>query len=116
MKQKKWLWIALGALDVAVTGFLFVIHILMLANIAGKPADEVEAFANGEGLLPYLVKNLTVYLWAFVIPLVAILIANVIGLILYIRKYMKKEPAKLSDLSQEEKEALKKELLKDLEK
>ena len=116
MKNKKVLWIILGVLDVAVVGFLFVIHILMLANVIGKTPDVVAEFARGEGLLPYLAGHLAVYGFAFVIPLFVILAANIVGLVLYMRKTLgKKEKVTVSDLSAEEKEALKKELLKDLE-
>ena len=116
MKNKKVLWIILGVLDVAIVGFLFVIHILMLANVIGKTPDVVSEFAKGEGLLPFLAGHLAVYGFAFVIPLFVILAANIIGLVIYMRKSMKKEKVTVSDLSDEEKEALKKELLKDLEK
>ena len=115
MKNKKILWIILGVLDVAVVTFLFVIHIIMLANIIGKTPIEVQQLAQGEGLIAFLVGNLNVYGFAFVIPLFVILIANVVGLYFYMKKNLKKEKANLSDLSEEEKEALKKELLKDLE-
>ena len=116
MKNKKILWIALGVLDVAIVGFLFVIHILMLANVIGKTPDVVAEFAKGEGLLPFLAGHLAVYGFGFVIPLFVVLAANIIGLVIYMRKSMKKEKVTVSDLSDEEKEALKKELLKDLEK
>ena len=52
---------------------------------------------------------------AFVIPLFVLLAGNVIGLVIYVRKSSKKEPAKLDDLSEEQKEALRQELLKDLQ-
>ena len=116
MKDKKWLWITLAVLDVAVTVFLFVIHIIMLANIVGKTAEEVEQIRMGTGLVAYLMKNSTVYLVAFVIPLFLILAANIVALVFYVKKQTKKEPVKVSDLSDEQREALKKELLKDLEK
>ena len=116
MKNKKVLWISLGALDVAITIFLFVIHVIMLANIVGKSAEEVEQLRQGTGLVAYLMKNNTVYLVAFVIPLFLILAANIIALVFYVKKQTKKEPVKVSDLTDEQREALKKELLKDLEK
>ena len=115
MKNKKVLWITLVALDVAITVFLFVIHIIMLSSIAGKSDAEIIALKNQTGLIPYLMNNTTVYLVAFVIPLFLILAANIIALVFYVRKQTKKEPVKVTDLSDEEKEALKKELLKDLQ-
>ena len=116
MKNKKVLWISLGALDVAVTIFLFVVHVIMLANIVGKSAEDVERVRSGHDLVAYLINNNTVYLVAFVIPLFLILAANIIALVFYVKKQTKKEPVKVSDLTDEQREALKKELLKDLEK
>lgn len=116
MKNKKVLWICLAALDVAIVGFLFTIHIIMLANIIGKTPIEINELKAGTGLVAYLANHLYVYLFAFVVPLFIILAANIVGLVLYLRKNMKRGKITASDLSEEEKEALKKELLKDLEK
>ena len=44
-----------------------------------------------------------------------LLAANIVGLVIYVRKTSKKEPTKLDDLSEEQKEALRQELLKDLQ-
>ena len=112
MKNKKVLWIIAIALDIAITAFLFVISIIMLANTP-KTAEERDAMT---GLIGYLVKNPTVYLWAFVVPLFVLLAANILGLVWYVRKTTKREPVKVTDLSDEQKEALRKELLKDLAK
>ncbi len=117
MKSKKVLWICLAALDVAIVGFLFVIHIIMLANIIGKTPIEINDLANGgKGLVSYLAGHLSVYGFAFVLPLFLILAANIVGLVFYLRRNLKHTKITASDLSEEEKEALKKELLKDLEK
>ena len=116
MNKKKILWICIAALDVIVVTFLFVVHIIMLANVIGKTPAAVQEFAKGQGLFPYLAGHLAVYGFAFVLPLFLILAANIIGLVLYIRRTTKKEKVTVSDLSDEEKEALKKELLKDLQK
>ena len=116
MKNKKWLWYVLGGLDVAITGFLFVIHVIMLANLVGKTPEQIQSDAAvGTGLVPELIRNLNLYLWAFVVPLFVILAANIIVLVIYVRKRTKKEPVSVSDLSAEEKERLKQELLKDLQ-
>ena len=111
MKNKKPLFIAVVSLDVAITIFLFVLSIIMLSN-AGKTDAERQAMT---GFIGWLV-NLEpwVYGVSFVVPLFVLLAANVIGLVIYVRKATKKEPVKVSDLSEEQKEALKKELLKDL--
>ena len=117
MKNKKVLWIALISLDVALTIFLFVIHIIMLASVIGKSPDQIK---NLTGLIGFLANKdaggTTVYLCAFVIPTFVILAANIIGLVIYVRKQTKKEPIKVNDLTDEQKEALKKELLEDLNK
>ena len=116
MKNKKVLWIILGALDVAVVGFLFVIHVIMLANVIGKTPAAVHEMANGDGLIAYLAGHLDVYGFAFVLPLFLVLAANIVGLVFYLKKNLKKGKITASDLTEEEKEALKQELLKDLQK
>lgn len=116
MNSKKALWISLGAVDILITGFLFVIHILMLVHIVGKTPEQVQAYANGSGLIAYLIGHLTLYLCLFVIPLFLILAANIVLLVIYVKKQTKKEQVKVSDLSEEEKQKLKEELLKELNK
>lgn len=116
MNKKKILWILVGIIDVAIVTFLFVVHIIMLTHVVGKTPIEVQVFAKGDGLFPYLARNLNVYLWAFVVPLFVILAANIIGLVIYVKKVTaKKASVTVKDLTDEEKEALKKELLKDLQ-
>ena len=113
-KYKKPLFIALISLDVVITVFLFVVSIMVLATVA--PAENInEAKAKSSGLILFLLENSTIYLMFFVVPLFLILVANIIGLVWYVRKTSKKEPAKLEDLSEEQKEALRQELLKDLQ-
>ncbi|MBE6133655.1 MAG: hypothetical protein E7178_03175 [Erysipelotrichaceae bacterium] len=113
MNKKKVLFICGISVDVAVTIFLFVLSIIMLAN-AGKSDVERQAMTGFVGWLVNLQP--WVYGVAFVVPLFVLLAANVIGLVIYVRKSTKKEPVQVSDLSDEQKEALKKELLKDLNK
>ena len=115
MKAKKVLWLCLAALDIAIVGFLFVIHIIMLANIVGKTPIEIHELANGTGLVSYLAGHLSVYGFVFVLPLFLILAANIVGLVFYLKKNLKRGKITASDLSEEEKEALKKELLKELQ-
>ncbi len=112
MKNKKPLFIALLAVDVVLTLGLAVFNIIMLANTVGKTAAEL--MATG-GFIGYLQNNPTVYLCAFVIPLFVLLAANIIGLVIFVRKTTKKEPVQVDDLSDEQKEALRQELLKDLQ-
>ena len=113
-KFKKPLIIAGLVLDVGVTIFLFVISIMILAKVI--PAATLnEAINNSKGLIKYLLQNPTVYLVAFVIPLFVLLALIVVGVIIYVKKTSGVKPAQLDDLSEEEKEALRQELLKDLQ-
>ena len=114
MKNKKPLFIALIALDLALTIFFLVISIIMLANTVGKTPAEIAANA-GNGLIGYLQNHTTVYFLGFVLPLFLLLAANIIGLVIFVKKTSKSEPTKLDDLSEEQKEALRQELLKDLQ-
>ena len=107
------MFIALLALDIAVTLGLAIFNIIMLANTVGKNAAEL---SEGEGLIGYLQQNPTVYLIAFVIPLFVLLAGNIIGLVVYVRKTTKKEPIQVEDLTEEQKEALRQELLAELQK
>lgn len=116
MNKKKILWIILGVLDIAVVIFFFVVHIVMLSNVIGKNSEQIAKFASGDGLFAFLAGHIDIYGYAFVIPLFVVLAANIIGLVIYIRKTTKKQQVTVKDLTDEEKEALKKELLKDLEK
>lgn len=114
MKNKKPLFISLIVLDIAITIFLFVISIIVLVTMAG--ADNLQAAIDkSSGLIKYLLQNRTIYGIFFVIPLFLILAANIIGLVFYVKKTSASAPAKLDDLSEEQKEALRQELLKDLQ-
>ena len=113
-KYKKPLFISLVVLDAAITVFLFVISIIVLITMATSATIQ-EAIGKSGGLIRYLLQNRTVYGIFFVIPLFLILAVNIVGLVIYVRKTTKKEPAKLEDLSEEQKEALRQELLKDLQ-
>ena len=116
MKKYQKLLIIIGiALDVTITIVMFVINIIMLA-LLGKYGNAEEAIRHASGLFLFLLKNTGVYFWAFVFPLFVLLAANIIGLVVYVKKTSAKEnsPTKLDDLSEEQKEALRQELLKDL--
>lgn len=113
-KYKKPLFIGLIVLDIAITIFLFVISIIVLVTMASSQ-NLNEAIEKSSGLIKFLLQNRTLYGVLFVIPLFVILAGNIIGLVFYVRKTTKKEPAKLEDLSDEQKEALRQELLKDLQ-
>ena len=116
-KYQKVLIIAGIALDVAITIFFFVISIVMLIML-GKYGNPQEATKHASGLILYLLEHTVFYFWVFVFPLFVLLAGNIIGLVFYVKKTSAQEnaPAKLDDLSEEQKEALKAELLKDLQK
>ncbi len=115
-KFQKPLIIAGLVLDVGVTIFLFVISILILSKVI--PAATLEEAMNNSRNMPlihFLLGHQTIYLVLFVIPLFVLLALNVVGLIIYVKKTSGVKPAQLDDLSEEQKEALRQELLKDLQ-
>ena len=114
MKNKKPLWITLFALDGAIVIFYFVIHIMMLANTIGKTPEQIRAEATG--LIGYLQLHTTFYLLVFVIPLFVILIANIVGLVIYVKKQSAKKQVALDDLSDEDKKKLLEQIAGDLNK
>ena len=85
----------------------------MLASTVGKTPAEIIANADN-GLIGYLQNHTTFYGLVFVVPLFLLLAGNIVGLVIYVRKTTKSEPTQLDDLSAEQKEALRQELLKDL--
>lgn len=113
-KSTKYLLIAGVAIDVAITLFLFVVSVIIII-LTGKYGVR-EAPNHASGLILFLLKNTTVYFWGFVFPLFVLLAGNIIGLVFYVKKTSKEEQPKLQDLSEEQKEALRQELLRDLMK
>lgn len=109
-KAKKILFIALFCLDIALTIALFVISIIMLATMP----EDIGSITGNEGMIQYFQKNPTVFLVAIVLPLFLLLFANIAILVWYVKKVNKPKEAKLSELTDEEKEKLKQELMKDL--
>ena len=103
MKNKKPLWITLIALDIAVTIFLFVIHIIMLVEVLSKTPEQMRAT---DGFIGYLENNPNVYGWVFVLLTFVILAGNIVGLVLYIRKISKTKEVTVDDLTEEEKQKL----------
>lgn len=105
-------------LDVAVTIFLFVVAIIMIATMPGSnlPKSEYNAkIAQNGPFIGYLQAHPTLYLWTCVIPLFVLLAANIVFLVLYVRKVGKKPEVAVDDLSEEQKAALRAELLKELQ-
>ena len=112
MKNKKPLFIALISLDVIITIGLFVISIIMLANVSKTAGERAEM----TGFVGWLVRlKPWVYGVAFVVPLFVLLAVNIVGLVIYVKKSSQKGPVQVDDLTDEQKEALRQELLKDLQ-
>lgn len=112
MKNKKVLYLVLIALDVIITVSLLVISIIMLSQTIGHTASEI---ATHTGFIGYLQNHTTFYFCLFVLPLFILLAVNIIGLVIYVKRSTKAEPVQLNELSNEQKELLKKQILKDLQ-
>ena len=115
MSKMKKLLVILGlTLDGALTLFLFVVSVIMISRSAGLRPEDIKALPDG--FINYLIKNPTTFLCAFVIPLFVLLIANIVFLVLYVKKTSKKQEVTMNDLSQDQIEELKQELLNDITK
>ncbi|MCI6330056.1 MAG: hypothetical protein MR775_04465 [Erysipelotrichaceae bacterium] len=110
---KKGLLIGGIVLDVGITVFLLVVSIIMLATMPKNSIEMSEAIEKNGPFIGYLQQNPTVYLFTCVVPLFLLLGLNIVGLVMYIKKAGKTK-ATLAELSDEQKDALKAELLKDL--
>jgi len=116
MQKKKILYISLISLDAILTLFFFVISLIMIIKTTTMTPAEIQSAENKATFIGYLQNNPMVYGLGFVVPLFLLLAANVIFLVIYMKKTNKKEQVKVNDLSAEQKEALRQELLKDLQK
>ena len=95
-KYKKPLLIALVVLDVALIVFSLVLSIMILVTVIKY---KNQAVANSDGLVKAILQMKPVAsFFAFVLPMFLVLAGNIIGLMMYVRKTTKKEPAKISDL------------------
>ena len=92
---------------------LLVVSIIMLATMPKNSIEMSEAIETNGPFIGFLQQNSTVYLFTCVVPLFLLLGVNVVGLVMYIKKAGKTK-ATLAELSDEQKDALKAELLKDL--
>jgi len=114
-KTKKILFFIGLGLDISITVFLFVISIIMLATMPKTGVEIRNAEMINGPFIGYLQAHSTVYLCACVIPLFVLLAANIVFLVLYVRKLSKKPEVAVDDLNEEQKAALRAELLKDLQ-
>ena len=118
-KGKKALIIAGVAVDLGLTIFLFVVSIIMLATLKNIP-DAVEhteqlCIERNGPFIGYLQAHPTTFLLAFVVPLFILLAINIAVLVIYVKKAGKAKAVEMDDLDEEQKAALKAELLKDLQ-
>lgn len=114
-KTKKILFFTGLGIDVAVTVFLFVVAIIMLATMPKTVADRNNAIEINGPFIGYLQQHSTLYLLTCVVPLFLLLGLNIVFLVLYVRKASKQPEVAVDDLSEEQKAALRAELLKDLQ-
>ena len=114
-KVKKALIISGLCVDIAVTIFLFVIAVIMLTTMPKNTVDMRDAVKLNGPFIGYLQQNPTVYLVSCVIPLFVLLAGNIVILVLYVRKASKKPEVAVDDLNEEQKAALRAELLKELQ-
>ena len=111
-KTKKIIFITLFSLDMLLTVFLFVVSIIMLATMPKSISERANVDPNT--FIGYLQTNPTVFLLTFVLPLFILLGVNIYILIRFVKKTNEKKKVQLNELSDEEKEALRQELMKDL--
>jgi hypothetical protein len=108
-KTKKILYIALFALDVAVVLFLVIVPTIVAATMPSLRTD-----IDKTTFIGFFQANPNAILFAFVLPAVVLLGLNIFILIKFVKKVNARKKVQLNELSAEEKEALRKELMKDL--
>lgn len=118
MKNKKPLIIGGIVLDVAIIVFLFVVSIIMLATMPKSTTQFEYAETINGPFIGYLQRvtheGSPLYFLVFVLPLFILLAANIVILVVYVKKASKKKDLAVDDLNNAQKEALKAQLLKDL--
>ena len=113
-KNIKFLLIAGIAVDTILTIGLFVLSIVLLVHFNTTTQAEL---LTEEGFLGWFVKEPNRIIYTVMVPLFVLLALNIVLLFLYVKKTApKKEKVELNELSDEQKEALRKELLKDISK
>ena len=91
--------------------FLFLVSILVIVKGQHK-----EAAIEAGGFIGFLLSKPTVYFVGFVLPLFLLLAGNIVMLLLFVKKQNQKQAQKveLNDLSEEQKEELRKALMEDM--
>ena len=114
-KAKKILLFVGLSVDIAITLSLFVIAIIMLATMPSTRIAMEEAIETNGPFIGYMQQHPTLYFWSCVFPLILLLVGNIVILVLFVRKLMKKKEVAVDDLNEEQKAALRAELLKELQ-
>lgn len=118
MKAKKPLIIGGIILDVAIICFLFVVSIIMLVTMPETTSGFEQAEKLNGPFIGYLQRTThegsPLYFLCFVLPLFLLLAANIVILVIYVKKAGNKKELAVDDLNNAQKEALKAQLLKDL--
>ena len=113
-KNIKYLLIAGIAVDTILTIGLFVLSIILLVHFN---TTETAELLNEKGFLGWFVQEPNRIIYTVMVPLFVLLALNIVLLFLYVKKTApKKDKVELNELSDEQKEALRKELLKDISK
>ncbi len=112
--KKILLFVGLGV-DIAITLSLFVIAIIMLVTMPSTRIAMEEAIETNGPFIGYMQQHPTLYFWSCVFPLILLLVGNIVILVLFVRKLMKKKEVAVDDLNEEQKAALRAELLKELQ-
>lgn len=102
-------------LDAAIMIFLLVVAIIMLATMPDQRFEKYPEWViekNGP-FIGNLQLNPTLYFCTCVLPLIILLVANIVGVVVYVKKHASKK-AILADLNEAQKEALRAELLKEM--
>ena len=113
-KTKKILFLVGFGIDIAITIFLFVVAIIMLATMPKNQVDMAHAIEINGPFIGYLQQHSTLYFFTCVLPLFILFGLSIFLLVFYVRKQSKKPETKMEDLSEEQKAALRAELLKEL--
>ena len=114
-KTKKILIFTGLGIDIAITISLFVIAIIMLVTMPSSRAEMIDPSKDNGPFIGYMQAHPTVYFWSCVFPLILLLVANIVILILFVRTLAKKKEMAVDDLNEEQKAALRAELLKELQ-
>jgi uncharacterized membrane protein len=114
------IWKLVGIIaDVAITVFLLILSIIIASNISNK--DELASATGFMGMVYYFMDNPNVFLFSVVVPLFVLLVVNIVLTVYYYQKIAEKEKEEakkaptLDKLSEEQKSALRQQLLQEMQ-